>query len=324
MRTYIKNRRVSSMPLWRKMDHLWFVPLGLGPRTITKRRFDQKEIATFQSRQGTSCPTGMWWTARQGCNLFRKLSQKHSIQKSLFLCLVSCLATMLKKSSLKFRHNWLVNVPIHLLPFQYFQCLAKERRSLATIPVACHSLQRSPNSHMCWWYHQIGVQKYNQKSGPPFSVTCQTWEWPQLQCLVNLQTPWRLGQGTSFFSQVEGTPWTPAVKSLKDAWPKLPHTDFWKSWMSKLERSVDCWFSSSHKFSDRSFEDTKEEMTSVPARKSTGQFQSPHLTAYVPGLIHSFRLPATASRNGESVDNMATQPFGIGTSHISVLDEEHQ
>lgn len=129
------------MPLWRKMDHLWFVPLGLWPQIITKRRFDQKEIATFQSRQGTSCPTGMWWTARQGCNLFRKLSQKRSIQKSP-LCLVSWLATMLTKSSLKFRHNCSVNVPIHLLPFQSYQCLAKERRSLATIPVACHSLQR--------------------------------------------------------------------------------------------------------------------------------------------------------------------------------------
>lgn len=87
------------MPLWRKMDHLWFVPLGLWPRIHRVSSFNPFPGDRYLpfSRQGTSCPTGMWWTARQGCNLFRKLFQKKQMHPKVTTLLVSWLATMITK-----------------------------------------------------------------------------------------------------------------------------------------------------------------------------------------------------------------------------------
>ena len=150
---HIKNRQVSSMPLWRKMDHLWFVPLGLWPRRPSLQPFDRKGDRYLPneafSRQGTSCPTGMWWTARQGCNLFRTLFQKTQMHPKVATLLVSWSCNNNHQSHLwNSDNNCLVNVPFHLLPFQSDQCLARGTK-VTRHDTSCMPLLTTTRSAMC-------------------------------------------------------------------------------------------------------------------------------------------------------------------------------
>ena len=93
-----------------------------------------------------------------------------------------------------------------------------------------------------------------------------------MKCLVNLQTQTASPRAKALLC-------SPKLKALPEG-QQTNFSDFWMSWMSKLSRQrlIVCSIFKPQ-IPDISFENTKEEMTSVPARKLTSQ------ASYIPSAF---------------------------------------